>query len=118
MPETVAQISINGVAPPISVSVEPGATVTVGITGGPANPTDWVALAAQGSADPTYFAWQYLNGSTVPPESGLSGGTLSFTLPSAAGTYELRLFAHNSYQRITTSAPIVASSEPATVSVA
>lgn len=118
VPATVAQILINGVAPPTAVTVEPGATVTVGITGGPANPTDWVALAVAGSPDTSYSAWQYLNGSTAAPSAGLAIATLSFAIPSTPGTYELRLFAHNGYQRITTSAPITASTEPSTVSIA
>lgn len=118
VPATTAQISVNGTAPPTPVSVEPGSVLAVGITGGPANPTDWVALASAGSPDSSYLAWQYLSGSGSPPSSGLSSATLSFTLPSTAGTYEVLLFAHNSYQRITTSAPIVASDEPAQVSVA
>jgi hypothetical protein len=117
VPQTVAQISVNGVAPPTPVTVAPGSSITVEITGGPANPTDWVALAVQGAPDSTYVAWQYLNGSSAPPDPGLSSGTVSFVLPAAAGVYEIRLFAHNSSQRITTSAPISASTESPAVTV-
>ncbi len=118
VPQTPAQIAINGVAPPDPVAVMPGSTVTVSITGGPGNPTDWVALAAQGAANSSYVAWQYLNGSTVAPASGLTGTTVSFTMPSTAGAYEARLFAANTYQRITTSAPITTSADPAVVTIA
>jgi hypothetical protein len=117
VPVTAARITVNGIAPPSSITAAPGSTLALVITDGPANPTDWIALAVSGSPDSSSVAWQYLNGSIVPPTTGLAGATLSFDLPSTAGTYELRLFAHNSLQRITTSGAILAGSEPATVSV-
>ena len=117
VPQTVAQISVNGIAPPTSVSAAPGDTLTVQIAGGPANPTDWVALAPLGAPNSNFVSWRYLDGSSIPPSAGVSSATLSFVLPSEAGTYELRLFANNSYQRITTSSAITASTGPPQVTV-
>ncbi|MBY0496343.1 MAG: chitobiase/beta-hexosaminidase C-terminal domain-containing protein [Cyanobacteria bacterium] len=117
VPQTVAQITVNGLVPPTSVSAAPASTLSVEITGGPANPTDWVALATQGAPNSSFVAWQYLSGSSNPPATGLSSATLSFVLPTEAGAYELRLFAHNSYERITTSSTVVAGAGPAETTI-
>jgi hypothetical protein len=103
-----AQISVNGMLPPADVMVQPGATATVQVTGGPGNTTDWIALAASGSANGSYLAWQYLNGLTAPPTQGVSGATLTFSVPTVAGTYEFRLFANNGFSRLATSSNVIA----------
>lgn len=118
VPPTPAQIAVNGTAPPTSVTVTPGSTIPATVTGGPGNATDWVALAVQGAPNSAYVTWQYLNGSTVPPSTGLTSSTVGFTLPAGTATYEIRLFASNSYQRVVTSAAIVASTAPPVVTVA
>jgi uncharacterized protein YegP (UPF0339 family) len=99
----IALISVNGTLPPTPVSVQPGSTVSVQITGGPGNLTDWVALTTNGAPDSSYLAWMYLNGTTTPPAEGLTSATLTFTLPNSPGTYEFRLFVNNGFSRLTTS---------------
>lgn len=103
-----ARISVNGILPPADVVVRPGATATVQVTGGPANTTDWIALAARGSANRSYLAWKYLNGVTTPPTQGVSGATLSFNVPTGSGNYEFRLFANDGFQRLATSGNVIA----------
>jgi len=112
-----AQISVNGVLPPTDVVVQPGATVTVQVTGGPANTTDWIALSASGSANGSYIAWQYLNGQTTPPAQGVSGATVTFSVPTDPATYEFRLFANNGFGRVATSGAVTVSLSPAQISV-
>src|SRR5437867_1932159 len=85
-------ITVNGtpVSKGASVTVVMREAVTVGITGGPAHNGDWVGLYAVGGKAP--IAFEYLNGSTTPPEYGVATATLGFLL-SAAGDYEFRFFA-------------------------
>ena len=103
-----AQVVVNGAVSPDVVTVPAGSLVTVTIANGPGNPTDWVALAAVGSADATNVDWRYLNGTTVPPSSGLSVATVTFAVPVTPGTYEVRFFANNTYARIATSGHVIA----------
>ncbi len=115
--QSTATMSVNSVTPPASVTVAPGGTLTLQVAGGPANALDWVGLAVQGAPDAEYSDWQYLNGSGDSP--GVTSATLSFTAPSTLGTYELRLFANNGYERLATSSPIVVgSTESPSVTVA
>ena len=58
--------------PTVSASAA-GRTVTVTVANGPANTRDWVALfCPDTTADTAFTAWQYLNGSTTPPLTGLA----------------------------------------------
>ena len=86
----------TGPTPTLTVSaatVNPGATITVTVANGPGNPSDWVMLAATSAADSGYLTWQYLNGWTTPPATGLTSATLQFTAPMTSGTYNFRLLA-------------------------
>lgn len=85
-----------------TVSVAPGASVTIGVSGGPGNATDWVTVAPVGSSDATYPVWRYLNGQLTAPGTGISSGSFSMPVPSTPGTYEIRLFASNSFTRVGT----------------
>lgn len=60
--------------------------------------TDWVGLYAQGAADSAFVAYIYTDGN--------ASGSASLTVPAntAPGSYELRLFSANGYQRLGTSA--------------
>jgi hypothetical protein len=88
-------VTSGGGSPTISVSpasVAAGGTLTDTITGvsnPPAN--DWVGLYVPGSADTASLAWDYANS--------------TFTVPAgtAAGTYEIRLFADPGYTKLATS---------------
>jgi hypothetical protein len=117
VPPSQAQIVVEGLLPPNSVATQPGAAVGVQVGNGPGNPTDWIALAEASAPDALYETWQYLNGSTTPPAQGVATATLSFTMPSSPGAYELRLFANNGFSRLATSAALVSSADPPAVSV-
>jgi hypothetical protein len=112
-----AQLVVNGVVPPAGAVVAAGSTAAVTISAGPANPTDWVTLAVAGSPDTSYVDWRYLSGTTVPPGSGLSAATVTFTMPVVAGTYEARLFAAGTSERIATSGPITVTPSAATLTI-
>jgi hypothetical protein len=112
-----AQITVNTVLPPASVSVAPSASLSVHVAGGPANATDWIGLAQTGAPASTVLSWMYLNGATTPPVAGVTSADLTFTVPPGAGSYELRFFANNGVARLATSATIMASSTLPTVSV-
>ena len=81
-------LTINPAAP------GPGATITATVANAPGNPTDWVAMYAE---DGTRLAWQYLNGTSTPPATGLTSAALSFTLPLTGGTFTLKLHPSNNY---------------------
>jgi uncharacterized protein YegP (UPF0339 family) len=82
-----------------------GETVTATVTNGPGNSLDWVGLYPTGatSATANRISYQYLNGLTTGPASGVSGATLTFTLPNAAGSYNVRFFLDNSLTVLATS---------------
>ena len=103
---STAQIAVNGTLPPESATAPTGSVATLDVTGGPANPADWVGIYAAGAPDGSFLAWTYLAGSATLPATGVANASLTFTLPESAGAYEARLFADNGYGRLTTSAPI------------
>jgi hypothetical protein len=67
---------------------------------------DWVALYATGASATNYGAWQYLNGLQTMPASGSSGAVVTFTMPTAPGTYELRFSLNDSYTVLATRATV------------
>ncbi len=87
------------------------------MTGGPGNPTDWIGLYRASDPDVAPLTWQYLNGLTAPPAAGLSAASLTVTLPADTGTYEVRLFANNSFHRLATSSAISAGAPAVTVTL-
>lgn len=112
-----AELTINGTGPPTAVSVGAGTHVTVGVTNGPGNPGDWVALYAATAADSAFLTWRYLNGTTTLPASGTSTAALNVAVPTSAGSYEFRFFAANGYVRLATSTTMVVSSSTAQLDV-
>jgi hypothetical protein len=112
-----SQIAVNGIAPPTSGTVTAGSMGTVTVTDGPGNPADWVGLYPAGAADTAFVDWRYLNGTTVPPGSGLTDATISFLIPATPGNYEFRLFANKGYARLATSAVVVVVPSPAQLTV-
>jgi hypothetical protein len=89
-----------------TATVEGGGAVGVTVVNGPANTTDWVGLFPSGAPDTGYVAWSYLNGTAMPPSSGMSGATLTLTAPQTPGTYNVRLFEKNSFTRLATSGTV------------
>src|SRR5439155_9444314 len=88
-------------------SVAAGGTVTAAWSGIPApTPGDWIALYVPGSGNSAYLAWIYLSCSQshgAAPAAGSCPFTISRAL--APGSYELRLFANDTYTRLATSNP-------------
>jgi 5-hydroxyisourate hydrolase-like protein (transthyretin family) len=78
-----------------TISVKSGGTLNV-TWAGIASPTatDWVGLVPLNGADNTYVAWHFT--------TGAASGNVGLTIPAsvAPGTYELRLFAQNTFQRL------------------
>jgi RHS repeat-associated protein len=106
-----APFVVNPPGPVLAVTTSPaalGSNITVkwsGITSPTA--TDWVGVYVPGSADDAYLDWDYTNGSAA--------GTLAFPLYSyavtAGGTYEMRLFANDSYTRLAKTPPFTVVAE-------
>jgi len=89
---------------PSATSVSVGAAVAVVIANAPGTPGDWAGLYDAGG---NAVQWQYLNGTQTMPASGVTSATLTFTMPSTPGTYQIRLF-NGSYTPIAVSAPLSA----------
>ncbi len=60
-------------------------------------PKDWIGLYTPGSADGAFISWRYTDGSAA--------GSVPFLIPvgTAAGTYELRLYANDGFTLLATS---------------
>lgn len=93
-------------------TVTPGGTVSVAVTGGPANTNDWVGLFLNGDPDTNPLDWQYLSGTKTPPATGLTNATLSFRMPTVAGTYQFRFFSNESFTKIATSNNVTVAAGP------
>ena len=97
-----------------SVAVTPtsaavGTPLSAAVSGGPGNPTDWVALYLDTAPDTTYVDWCYLNGTKTAPATGITNATLNcFTVP-ASGRYQVRLFLNNTVTKVATSNTITVS---------
>lgn len=100
----------GGVSDPLSVTIlppptltidqttiGPGADVTVTLHDGFGGATDFLTVAAVGSADGTYVQSVYVG-------AGLLTRTWTIKAPAASGQYEFRLFLDNTFQRVATSA--------------
>src|SRR5207237_1623771 len=71
-----------------STTVAPGATVSVTVSNGPGNPTDWVAWfcpASLTSDSGPLTDYKYLNNTQTPPTTGLTAATVTFTAPTTFG---------------------------------
>jgi hypothetical protein len=104
---TAVTVTVN--APSIALGATTaiaGQIVTATIANGPGNLRDWVGLFATGAPSANSLQWQYLDGTHTAPVPSLSGGTLSFTMPVTAGTYELRFFLNNTLNVLVISGPI------------
>src|SRR6266850_1795979 len=102
---TIATPSVT--ASPTSAAL--GGNVTATIADGPGNAGDWVGLYAAGAADSTYVDWKYLNGTRTKPGAGMTGATVTLTLPATTGTYNVRFFLNDSTLKLGTSETITVS---------
>jgi hypothetical protein len=112
---------VDVTAPPATIalsatSVAAGATVTATIANGPGHSLDWVGLFAAGAPPASYLRAAYLTGTLTPPAPGLTGGTVTFTLPLAPGTYQVRFFLNDSYTVLAVSALITVAPPTVTLS--
>ncbi len=92
-------------------SVQPGGTVTVSWSGVPSpSSTDWIGVYHTGDANDAYFNWFYADSCTeTPGTTALASGSCTYKLPTTNGTYELRLFANNTYTLLATSNAVTVS---------
>ena len=113
--EVASSAPIVTTIPTVTLSetaVNAGATVTARITDGTGLPGDWIALYDTRGGPREYLQWQFLNGSHARPANGFADTSVTFTAPSTAGTYNVRLFRNDSYALMTTSATITVSAPP------
>jgi hypothetical protein len=110
-------LTINDVPAPTSVTTPAGTNFSVGITDGPANAGDWIAIFPAGAQyDWQYIDRKYLDGQKSLPETGQANAIVDFLAPTGPGEYEVRFYAANEYPAIQTSTLIV-SPTPATLRV-
>jgi hypothetical protein len=90
----------------------PGGTLTMTWTGisGP-TPTDWVTMNPLNNNDHLWVAWAYT--------TGAASGSKTFVVPSslAAGTYDLRLYANDSWTRLALSNVLTVTAPGPSISV-
>jgi len=72
--------------------------VNVNYSGAPGFEGDWVGLYSVGSGDESPISRRYLEGT--------NNGTLTFVMPSSAGSYEFRIFGDDGAVRLAASSPI------------
>src|SRR5438067_8872555 len=76
--QTAPTLTVNGSSAPITVAG--GSTLTVTVQNGPGNQWDCVSLNASPNVNAAWLSYAFLT-----PFS--TSGTMTFTMPSAAGTY-------------------------------
>jgi hypothetical protein len=109
---TSAAVTVTGPSPggatlsAGAASVPPGGSIVVTFANAPGNRTDWIGLYLAGTGDAAYRDWKYLNGTRAAPASAVIAGSVTFTMPPSAGTYEFRLFANNGMTKLATSGPV------------
>ena len=105
--QVLAQSVFNITGTNSSGVVTGGSPVTVSIIGAPGYPADWVGIYAAGAADDEFVDWFYLNGLKVPPAEGTFDATFTWVTPAAPGSYELRCFSDDSFNRVGASTTVI-----------
>ncbi|HYE85337.1 MAG TPA: chitobiase/beta-hexosaminidase C-terminal domain-containing protein, partial [Vicinamibacterales bacterium] len=112
-----ATLTVNGIAAPTPTTTPAGTRFTVGVTDGPANAGDWVAVfPADAQYHSQYIDRKFLNGQTSPPAVGMADATVEFLAPVAPGAYEVRFYAADQYPAVKTT-PLTISLSPAVLSI-
>jgi len=97
---TSPPVTVQGTTTPTLVvsaaTAAPGTNITVTVNGSPGGGTDWLALAATSAPNTSYLQYTYVG-------AGVTTRTWTVKMPTAAGTYEFRLFLNNGYIRAATS---------------
>jgi hypothetical protein len=99
-------ITVSSTGSSITLTPDPsaaGSTLTVGITGGPGNPTDWIGLYQQGTGDTAFIDWCYLDGTKTKPMTGTANASVTCFKPALSGRYQVRLFSNNTFTKVMTS---------------
>ena len=96
-----------------STNIAPGGSVTATVTNGPGLAGDWVALFSSNSS--SFIEWKYLNNTQALPATGMTGGTVTFAIPTVQGTYSIKLF--NASQNLLTVSPTITAAFGATMTV-
>jgi hypothetical protein len=90
-------------------SVSPGGTVTVSWSG-IANPKviDWIGRYALSADDTLYSDWKHTSSCSQGFENtAKAAGSCTFTMPTAPGSYQFRLFSGHTYTRLAASGPVI-----------
>ena len=107
----------DGELPSLAIATDED-TISVTVSNGPANPTDWLAVYCPASnPDTSYMTRRYLNGSTTPPENGLETATVTFAKPRLGGTCNARLFMNDGWTKLAVSDVVSFPIVPSTVTV-
>jgi type 1 glutamine amidotransferase len=93
---TVPTVTVN------TTAAAPGQVVTATVANGPGTPGDWVGLYDE-AGNPVQ--WEYLDGTQTLPTVGIGNAEVTFTIPQATGTYQVRFF-NASYMLVATSAAV------------
>ena len=95
-------LSIAGTSLAVNTTTaSPGAPLTATLSNPSGTPNDWIALAAVGAANPSYFQWTFV--AALP---GTTTKTWTVPLPTTPGQYEVRFFQGLTYKQTATSPTI------------
>lgn len=97
----IVSLSFAVVTPAITVSVASASTcdrVDVNYSGAPGFDGDWVGLYRVGSGNESPISRKRLEGT--------NNGTLTFFMPSSAGSYEFRIFEEDGYSMLAATSPV------------
>ena len=102
-PAGVMQMTVKGQTGAVSAATNEELTVVV--TNGPGNATDWLALYPVNAQSANFSDSKYLanNHAYTIPDAGVTNGTVTLTTPNVAGNYEVRFMAGGSYTVLMTS---------------
>lgn len=101
--DEIVSLSFVVATPTLTIDVDSASTcdrVNVSYTGAPGFEGDWIGLYTVGSGDESPISRRYLDGS--------NNGTLTFSMPSSAGSYEFRIFGDDGTESLAASSPVEA----------
>ena len=102
-PSASPALTVNGSSSAITVAG--GSTLTVGVSNGPGNVSDWVMMVPAGSPAGTWGPdYKYLSGTRTRPATGMTSANVTFTAPSSGGNFEFRFYQNDAFTLLATSA--------------
>ena len=104
MTVTGSTLTVNGSTS--AVTVAGGSTISLGVSNGPGNVSDWVMMVPAGSPPETWGTFMYLSGSRTRPVTGMTNATLQFTAPPAGGQFEFRFYRNDNFVLLATSSVV------------